>query len=267
MGLFDKKDPMCIECGKKTNVLNRTVLRDNTCLCGNCAKIIPFELHDNAKKYWDSSNWGMVKDWLTNVQAEYHAKFKETHKYYEIHLDAVNGLFYFGGKKLKPENTIYNIKDTTFYCFFFVPEEVKEKLFSTVAKGKTKMAFAQKNPTMTVNHELCLYAEADVEQQGILLKKMVYKNPYDLEKFEDAFENVYVTRSEYIEKLSEEMPVGIMDLAMEKYLITDWEKVSLLDLKYMRNYLIENHKASDPESLELLSFYYIILKKEKLKNG
>ena len=141
MGLFDKKDPICIECGKKTNLLNRMVLKDNSCVCDKCAKIMPYEMRESATKFWTSEDWNNNKTWFTETQAHFHSIFNETDKYSEIHLDANNGLFYFGSKKLKPDNTVYDIRKISYYQFLFVPDEVKDGLLGTSAKGKSYLVF------------------------------------------------------------------------------------------------------------------------------
>ena len=185
MGLF--KEINCACCGKKTNMLKRTRLKDDQYVCSDCTSNVPGYIKDNFGKLYDYERFVKLKEYIEYSGRQLGLRFHETNKYETLHLDANNGYLYFDyGFSSKP--LYLNVREIDTLELVFEPETYKEGVFTEKVKGDVKMVIGVVNPPFVHTEVIKYGAKADARKKiGLFKDKVEYENPKGMDEFLAAF--------------------------------------------------------------------------------
>lgn len=186
MGLF--KEHACACCGKKTNMMTRSKLKDGNYVCFDCKPLIPNYVLNCLNEY-DLEDFHELKKYVVHSDTVLRAKFKQTHSFHSIHLDANNGLFYIDGGAL--DKKLYLKAEEVFtLTLSFEPEKYKEGVFTEKVKGKITMTLDVLNPSFRYETVIATGVWANAHMKGLLSKKIIYDNPKGMDEFLEVFKQV-----------------------------------------------------------------------------
>lgn len=179
MALF--KEIHCKHCDKKTNLLTRIKLADDSYICSVCKAGIPNYIHLSDYTY---DGFLALKAYLEESEIQLKRVFRETHSYMGIHLDAEHGLFYVGdwGKHLYLK--LENLED---FDLDFVADEYKEGIFSEKVTGKVGLNMKMQFPYFYKEEVLATGVKASARTKGIFGNKVEYENPKGMNDFLHSF--------------------------------------------------------------------------------
>lgn len=185
MGLF--KEIHCACCGKKTNLIQRTRLKDDQYVCSECTANIPGYIKSGLGKYYTYEQFTKLKEYIEYSNRYLALKFRETHYYETVHLDAVNGIMYYDhGITAKP--LYLEIKNVETFELDFTPETYKEGVFTEKVKGDVKMHMACQNPIFDFTETIRYGAKGDARlKKGLFKDKLEYENPKGMDDLVAAF--------------------------------------------------------------------------------
>lgn len=251
----------CAECGAKTNGLTRVELQDGNCLCGKCAHGIPYYLHDCFRWSYTYEDYLTYREYVKKTHEQL-PEFNTTRQYGELRLDETCAAFCID----------YVITDDTMFYPMSQMERfeltLKEKDVSSGVFNDTLTCDAQLEAKMEVPP---VYFTATVKRD---IKIKVRKNgEYELpEDYADFLANFYQLWQIVRETECEEVAVDSeLQKAMALFMIDDLEKITLDELKKIRNRLIKTFhpdadETSDTGYSQKINDAYEILK-SVLKEG
>ena len=181
MGLFQEIN--CVHCGKKTSLLTRKKLRDGQYVCSKCLAGMPSCI----KEYLgdgDYNNFKNVKEYMQYSNDELSRVFRETHSYYSLHIDTEHKLFYLSSDHPR---TYYKMSELSEFNLEFVPNEVKEGLFSDKVEGKLVITIKMDFPYWFKDEVFENYVSAKAKIKGMINKRALYDNPKGMDDFLHAF--------------------------------------------------------------------------------
>lgn len=180
MGLF--KEKFCVHCGKKVGMM-KTTLVDGQYLCGKCTKPVPFELSKFLSDY-DYDGFKSLLDYLENSENIYKKMFRETHKFFGLHLDTEHALFYLDNMYPRVYLRVDRISDCK---LSFDPETIKEGFLGDKVTGNVYLKLKVDFPYIYIDDVFAKDVKASATTKGLLGKKVVYDNPKGMDQFYRAF--------------------------------------------------------------------------------
>lgn len=182
MGLF--KEINCRECGEKTSLLNRKVLKNKEYVCSKCTKNIPAMIKEWLSEY-SYEDYLELKEYIKYSESVLNRVFRATHHYQNLQLDQDNGLFYLDDEFPKVYLQVGNIEN---FSLIFDPEKLKEGILTDKVKGKVSLELEMRKPYFKYNKVIDMFAKAECDV-NLLRTKVKYKNPKNMDKFIEAMQN------------------------------------------------------------------------------
>ncbi len=244
MGIFFE-DIYCKKCGKKTKFLSRMTLADDSALCSECKEKIPSYMKDSVRNNYSYQDYLALEAYLEYSKKELKPQFRETHKYYNIHIDTEHRLLYIDS--LFDVETVYfhlyNVDDLT---FAFSAEEFKEGMLNDKVMGKVLMSIRMSTPTFYYEKIVDSNAHAKAKKE-FFGTKVKYENPKGMDEFMLYFKTARLAdiEEECERILNDEIDddnVGVsadLQQAMSLFMIDDLSAITLPELKAQRNRLIK----------------------------
>lgn len=195
MGLF--KEIHCASCGKKTNLIQRTRLKDDQYVCSECTSNIPSFVKHGLSEHYTYADFQKLKEYIEYSGRYIGMKFHETHHYESLHLDANNGYFYFDhGFMSKP--FYLQVENVVGIDLIFEPEVYKEGIFTEKVKGDVKMVLGVSGPHIVHTETVAFGTKGNAKlKKGIFKDKVEYENPKGMDEFIAAFQETH-ERFEYV---------------------------------------------------------------------
>ena len=272
MSIF--KDIPCAACQEKTKILSRTKLRDGNFLCSSCMKAVPSFMRSSVKKGYDITDYHMLISYIKESNEELRPIFRETDRYYSVHIDSENHLFYIG-KAINDNTVFFKLHNVLNFDLVFKGENVREGFGSTKVFGKLLMEIEGQAPYFYYDTVLDNYAS--VKAQKIMHgTKIKYDNPKGMNEFREFFlfiwnESIALnsyhyeeTTQQYEEAVSSAMPFELQQ-AMALFMFDDLKDVTISKLKLQRNRLMQTFhpdhgNAEDTQYAQKINNAYEVIK-------
>lgn len=276
MGLF--KDVYCDECGKKAGMLMRVKLQDGKCLCASCSEAVPTHAYTSLLKSYTLDMYHDFKDYIRYSNEYLRPLFKETHKYFILHVDVENKIFYIG-RNIDERTVFYHFRNVADFDLIFDAKEFKEGIIGDKVTGKILMELEMNNPPFRYEEILDRSATAKAEKT-LFGSKVRYGSPKGMEEFLQVFlalwkesileqyEDDSVYEEDYTTEYETHTPTAASELqqAMALFMIDDLNTLTLKELKLQRNKLIktfhpDTSDANNTKYAQKINTAYEVLKR------
>lgn len=200
MGLF--KEIYCAECGEKTKLLARTSLADGNYLCSKCMSIVPSYMKKTVTDRYTLEAYKDFKEYVEETNKESKDTFRETHSFYDLHIDTVNRMFYIDDHSAK--DILYlDFCEIEQFDLTFRPEEYKDGLFGDKVKGKIYIELEVNDPYFYYEDVMATDVKAKA-QKSMFGGKVKYDNPEGMDEFLHYFERAWEKDVAAMERYVEE---------------------------------------------------------------
>lgn len=194
MALFEKT---CACCGKSANVLTRTTLTDGKTLCSKCLSAVPSYLHEGIKGSTLDA-YQEIRKYLAYANQTIKPRFKQTHKYLGLSLDANSGYLCVNSlaSHFAMEPLYLQVEDIVDLDLLYDPETYKDGFFAESVNGDVNIALETCYPGLEFQAVLKKNVKADAHKRAGLFKdKVKYQNPNGQDAFMDQF---FATRLNFL---------------------------------------------------------------------
>ena len=257
MGIF--KDVYCAVCGEKTKLLTRTRLNDGNYLCSKCTECVPSYMNESLVNHYDLENFQGFQRYVAYSDSVLRPMFAEMHKYYCLHIDTENEIFYIGDR-LDDKTLFFQFDQLEDFDLVYHAEEFKEGMVGDKVFGRLLLKIKMGYPYFYYEKQLDTHVKAKAKK-SFFGSKVDYENPKGMDEFLMYFFDAWkssLEKAEIEDELDEE--IGIADAgsdeltkAMALFMFDDLTKVTIIDLKAQRNLLI---KTFHPDKAETNSEQY-----------
>lgn len=263
------KDIYCAKCGRKTRLLTRTRLADDNYLCSECTSVIPDHMMDSVRKCYSYEGYNNLIEYIDYSNKALRPIFRETHSYYNLHIDTEHGLFYIGSNF--NDCTIFlRMRYIDDYSLTFAAEEVKAGTFENKIMGKILFRIQMGHPVFYYETILDNYAKVKAKK-AFFGTEYRYENPKEMDEFLLFFESAIAADLRSYNKSLEDEAEGVepeateLQQAMSLFMIDNVSDISLADLKAQRNRLIKTFhpdatSEKDTKYAQKINQAYYILK-------
>ncbi len=263
MGLF--KEIMCVECGAKTGLLSRTKIDGEQYLCSKCTSSVPSYI----KKYlgeYSHENFKNLLFYLQTTNPELEKKFKQTHSFYGIHLDAVNGIFCFD-TGLFSKSIYLELESLADFDLVYKAEEFKEGMLSDKVIGEICFGVKMMHPYFCYEDVIATGVKAGAKQ-SFFGTKVTYSNPKGMDEFIQTFEEAWAkAREEWFALLEEyrnkyEAEESELKQAMALFMLDDLDGVTLEQLEKHKNRMLsafDMESENDKKFAQKIEEAYVVL--------
>ena len=187
MGLF--KDIYCSNCGEKTNLLTRLKLKDGQYLCSKCSSTIPSVMKETVKTDYGIKEYQDLLKYIEYSNKALRPVFRETHSYYNIHIDTEHGLLYFG-YSLNEKTVFFELANLAEFNLVFDAEKLKEGMLGDKVQGKLLLVVKMTDPYF-YHEEILDYSAKAKAKRKLLSSRVEYENPHGMDEFILYFETAW----------------------------------------------------------------------------
>lgn len=186
MALFEKT---CACCGKSANILTRTTLADGKTLCRKCMDAIPGYLHNGIKSNTIEA-YREIRKYLAYSTQTIKPRFKKTHEYLGLILDANNGYLCINdlASSLITKTLYLQVEDITCLDLMYDPDTYKAGFFSESVNGSVSISLATIFPGLEFDDILQTDVKAEANRKiGLFKDKVEFQNPKGQDEFMNQF--------------------------------------------------------------------------------
>ena len=184
MGLF--QNIYCAECRKKNSLLARTNLKDGHHLCSNCTSFIPpFMQESFTSRYATIEDFRMLKNYAEYSDSTLRPKFRETHKYYSLHIDDESGIFYIG-KVLNEKTLFFQFINLEEFNLLFRANEFIEGVTGDKVYGQVLLKIQMGYPYFYYEKQLDTHVIVKAQKKR-LGSQITFDNPDEMNDFLQHF--------------------------------------------------------------------------------
>ena len=256
----------CSECGEKAGVILRAKLTDGNYICGSCMRAVPNFMYSSVLEHYTLDDYRDFKEYVRYSNNSLRPLFCETKKYYTIHIDEENWLFYLGNK-VDESTLFFRFSDILNFDLIFAPEEFKEGITGDKVRGNILFELSMLTPYFNYEEKLDSHVSAKAKKK-LFGSKIVYENPKGMDEFYTAFITAWLLSSDSEEDDAESVPESVSELqqAMALFMLDSIENTSLDELKAQRNRLIkafhpDRGSEADNKYAQKINGAYAVLKK------
>lgn len=240
MELF--KEINCTVCGKKTKMLSRIKLADGNYVCADCQAHSPHYMYESITGNYTLTDYKKFLEYIEYSSNVLRPIFHETHKYYSLHIDTENNLFYIGNYIDK--NTLFlqlcNIID---FDLVFSPEKIKEGLIGDKVQGKVLFKIKMQDPYFYYEEILDYSAKAKAKKT-FFGSNIQYENPKGMDDFMLYLRSALMScinesHSNNKTSVDAEPIQDELHKAMALFMLDDLNHITLKTLKEQRNKLMK----------------------------
>ena len=270
MAFFESK--VCAICGEKTSLLTRLRLADGNYLCSTHKKVIPDFMRDSVSGRYSLEDYQSLISYIEYSNRYLRSKFVETSSYYTLHIDHPHKLFYIG-HSIDTKTVFFSFHNVENFDLLFVAEEIKEGMLGDKVIGEIILQLEVNEPYFYFQDKLDTSAKAKAKKK-VFGNKISYDNPSGMDEFEALFRHTwktaleeYVAEQESAYERTAQTSVAPSELqsAMALFMIDSIEKISIEDVRNIRNRLIktfhpDKSSADDTQYAQRINNAYETLK-------
>ena len=164
------KDVDCADCGKKAGFFSRTQLADGNYLCSDCTSRIPTYMWDSFRHNYELEDCLELKEYFQYSDDVLRPMFRETHKYYNVHIDTENRLMYIGSA-IDARTVFFHLRNVDEFSLTFSAEEFKEGVLNDKVTGKILLGIKMGTPGFYYEKIIDRKAKAKAKKKLLRKKK------------------------------------------------------------------------------------------------
>lgn len=269
MGIYT--DIYCASCKKKTGILSRIKLIDGTYICKTCTKSVPPYMKRCFLSDYDFEDFQALQRYFNYSNMTLRPLFRETHKYYSIHIDVKSQVFYLGDR-INDKTLFLRFAQLEEFELSYHPDQYKEGIFRDRVYGRILVKLKMETPYLYYEEKLDENVKSKAKK-ALYAANIEYENPREMDEFLWQFTttwNASIEDQEPDDSNTEESldrpKSNELSQAMALFMIDDLSAVTLSELKEQRNRLIKTFhpdKAStnDTKYAQKINSAYDILKR------
>lgn len=247
MGIF--KDIPCAACQESTKKLSCIKLKDKNYLCSSCMKRIPSFIRKSVKKDYYIADFHTLINSINYSDEKLRPLFRETGRYYSMHIDSDNHLFYIGNS-INDKTVFFEFHNVLNFDLAFKAVKVKEGFVGIKVYGKILMEVDVQIPYF--RFETVLDNFVSVKAQKIMQgTKVKYEDPQDMNAFYEYFlylrDESIALNSYYSEETAQQLyedtvsnvMTSELQQAMALFMFDDLKDVTIGKLRMQRNRLMQ----------------------------